>query len=165
MKHLKSYNESLRDKMTGVKLTGDKKVIFDASEECDSMGLRPTDLFSGNGIYSFGITNYTHNREDVYIDIHYYSDSAVKKPYRWHITVEGQGINGNIKTNTWGEALILLIDILYPDIEEDIQDTKGGLNRYKNSDDKYADSWAKEYEFKLNRLTKALEIKTKYSKN
>jgi len=159
-----ALTESLRDKMTGVEMIGDKKVIFDASKDCESIRLRPTDFFSHNGVYSFNITNHTHRSEDVDIDIDYYTDKSKGSEYRWIITINGAGIKEEVKSNTWGEALIGLIDILFPNIEKQIETAKSTLNMYKKSDQNLADSWVQKYELKiLPRLRKILELRTKYS--
>ena len=169
----KDLNESLRDKMTPVELTGDKKIIVDASLDCDSISLRPTEMFSHKGIYSFSITNHTHRSEDVDIDIDYYTDKwdynltrtlSKGSEYRWIITINGAGIKEEVKANTWGEALVGLIDILFPNIEEQIESAESTLNMYKKSDQNLADSWVQKYELKiLPRLRKILELRTKYS--
>ena len=141
IKKFNTYNESLRNKLKGKKLTDIKLEIYNVKEQLDSLGLRTTkEIEINNGIYSFNM-NYIM---DIHISLHYYdykkmennwSDkylSSHKNGWNVYIVDDNNKQNNDYLTGTWDKILLKIISVCYSDIDSIIINTKKRIEDFNN---------------------------------
>ena len=117
MKHLQTYNESLKDKMTAKTLSDNQQKIYDAVMDLDSIDIPVNNINSNKNPYGFSFYHY-----DKKIDIYYTDQEEDEKTHDWHMYI----INNNAATpteisnklivpeeNTWNSMLLEIINIYY----------------------------------------------------
>lgn len=131
MKHLITYNESVRDQMTAKELDNNKQMIYDAIMDLKSIDIPVNSITTKNGSYGFTIYNY-----DKKISIFYNDEEEIKKTdikkqelkkktFGWHMYVINAstntptGFSSNLiipEENTWNSIFLEIINMIYPNV-------------------------------------------------
>ena len=143
IKKFNQYNESIRDQMKPKVLTGVIKKVYNAREQLFKIGFTPTKIKYSNGIYSFHIDNSSFYDGDIDVELNYYDmkemvkhwDESFLKEYNkngWggfifytsNKTRKSHEDKIETENNTWEEALRVILDVMYPNIDKKIREVK-----------------------------------------
>jgi hypothetical protein len=137
IKKFSQYNESIKDKMTPIELSGVAKMIYNAAKDVESLGYKVNGLKNNQGRYEFSFIDENETDNNRYVTVIYqdkeeskkiYTDEALKNMvFGWIISIY-EGFTRsysmeNVNTETWEQALLDIVYGLYPNIDDTINET------------------------------------------
>jgi len=137
IKKFSQYNESIRDKMVSKELTSTAEMIYDATKDIEELGYKVNQLKGDNGRYEFSFIDENEVDNDRYVTVTYKDKEESKKIYTDEVLnnmVFGWGISiyqgftrsysmENVNTETWEQDLLYIVNGLYPNIDDTINET------------------------------------------
>jgi len=136
MKLLKTYNESIKDKMSPRELTSDAKIFYKSAEDMEKLGFEIEYLKSDDDHYEFLIIN-DDDPSTKYITISYLINTSIdyydKDILDWKVEIYYNDIkNGpEFSAESWEELLPKILNELYPDIDKNIKKNNNYLEKFE----------------------------------